>query len=57
MSTHNIRFHEEIRKNISTFGLKKSILSRAMPDGSIGLHKGSILKMDIFVLHKNTSTG
>ena len=30
MSTHNICFHGEIRKNINTFGLKKSILSRAM---------------------------
>ena len=30
MSTHNICFHGEIRKNIDTFGLKKSILSRIM---------------------------
>ena len=30
MSTHNIYLYGEIRKNINTFGLKKTILSRAM---------------------------
>ena len=30
MSTHNICFRGEIRKNINTFGLKKSALTSAM---------------------------
>ena len=30
MSTHNICFHGEIKKNVSTFWLKKNVLSGAM---------------------------
>ena len=40
MSTHNIRFLQEIKKNIDTFWLKKSTLSRAMYN--IIFHKNKI---------------